>query len=233
MTRIPLSRRGKVAPEPAAALAPSSSAAEFQAECEALSAAVTENLGAVSRGGVTSPARKPAADAFSPGPAPRAPVRSHSTSVHYLEDMEFVPAYSTIMRDAGVDLKDHSGTEQVTVPRQLWDFVLRCMLDRVEFDEQQYLKCNPDVAAAVKDKQVPSGREHFIKVGYFEGRSGGVPVDEAWYLARNPDVVTAMRAGKIASGAEQYRLAGASEWRAPNPQLEGAVAMWKSVLDSD
>jgi hypothetical protein len=116
------------------------------------------------------------------------------------------------------------------VPRKLLDFLFRCLLANVDFDEQQYRKCNPDVAEAIKRKKALSGREHFIKSGYFEGRTGGVPVHETWYLARNPDVAAAKKAGKIASGELQYRMAGAHEWREPNPQSVGAVRMWRDVL---
>jgi len=39
-----------------------------------------------------------------------------------------------------------------------------------EFNENLYLKINPDVAAAVRSKQFASGHEHYEKVGRIEGR---------------------------------------------------------------
>jgi hypothetical protein len=145
--------------------------------------------------------------------------------------MNFVPPYSCINRGFGADSPSLEEAEKVTVSRQLLEFLLRCVLVHVEFDEEQYQTCNPDVAAAIRWSTIKSGREHFVTAGYFEGRSGGVCVDEAWYLVRNPDVAAARAAGKFESAAAQYRLTGASEWRAPNPRLEEDVDRWKSILD--
>jgi hypothetical protein len=227
VTRTPLKRRAKASPETAAPMTPIPSDEEFRAECEALSNAVAENLHAVPPPSPKTPARKAVTDTDEVLPGSGVVLADPKTT-HYPGEMEFVPAYSFIMKHAGAG--PNGGNDEVTVSRQLLEFLLRCVLDHMEFDEQQYQKCNPDVAAAVKQKKMHSGREHFIKTGYFEGRSGGVRVDEAWYLARNPDVAAAKKAGKFESGAAQYRLAGASEWRVPNPQSEDAIRMWKNVL---
>jgi hypothetical protein len=114
---------------------------------------------------------------------------------------------------------DPNGSDDVIVPRKLLRFVIRCLLDHTEFDEQQYRKSNPDVAEAIRRREFASGRDHFLSVGYFEGRMGATPVQETWYLARNPDVAAAKRAEELESGELQYRLAGAQEWRAPQPSL--------------
>ena len=42
-----------------------------------------------------------------------------------------------------------------------------------EFDEESYLHFNPDVAAAVFAGGVASAREHWIKYGRAEDRTGG------------------------------------------------------------
>jgi hypothetical protein len=230
MTKTPLKRAAKVSPKPAASVPPAPTTEAFQAECDALAAAVAENLQAVLPPNANTPAHKAGTDAISSGSdAARAdPAERHP--IQYPGEMEFVPAYSFIMKHAGADPTGRNGTDEVTVSRQLLEFLLCCVLDHVDFDEQQYQQANPDVAAAIKQKKMHSGREHFIKTGYFEGRSGGVRVDEAWYLARNPDVAAAKKTGKFVSGAAQYRLAGASEWRVPNPQSEDAIRMWKHVL---
>jgi hypothetical protein len=139
----------------------------------------------------------------------------------------FVPPWNAIIR-AGSEA-DAAGAD-VFVPQKLLRFLLRCLLDQADFDEQQYRTCNPDVAEAIKQKMFVSGRDHFIRTGYFEGRSGGTPVQETWYLARNPDVAAAKQSGKIATGEAQYRLAGAHEWREPNPESVRWIAAWKEVL---
>jgi hypothetical protein len=228
MSLTPVKSRAKASPAKAPPMPPVPTNEEFQAECDALAAAVAENLEPVLR---SKPfAGNAETGAVLAGSDPGEAGSAEPKPIHYPGEMEFVPAYGLILKHAGVDLQAGNGTDEVTVSRQLLEFLLRCVLDHMEFDEQQYQKCNPDVAAAIKQKKMHSGREHFIKTGYFEGRSGGVRVDEAWYLARNPDVAAAKKAGKFESGAAQYRLSGASEWRTPNPQSEDAIRMWKDTL---
>jgi len=43
-------------------------------------------------------------------------------------------------------------------------------VDFSEFDEESYLKANPDVAQAVQSGSLPSGWEHFLRYGRDEGR---------------------------------------------------------------
>jgi hypothetical protein len=139
----------------------------------------------------------------------------------------FLPPWESI---ASHIAEDGNGGDTVLVPRRLLRFMIRCLLDHTEFDEMQYRKCNPDVAEAVRNKDFVSGRDHFLSVGYFEGRMGAAPVQETWYLARNPDVAAAKQAGEVESGEQQYREAGAREWRAPNPLAVKWLAVWEDVL---
>ncbi len=88
--------------------------------------------------------------------------------------------------------------------------------DPLSFDEEFYLESNPDVAAAVANGSLPSGREHFELFGESEGRNPNSDFDEAFYLASNPDVAAAVEAGHISSGFEHYRQFGAEEQRLPS-----------------
>ena len=143
----------------------------------------------------------------------------------------FVPPYNLILKHLGPGRSDGGPNDDLTVPRKFLDSMLRCLLEHADFDEQQYLKCNPDVAIAIRRNDMRSAQEHYIQVGYFEGRAGGTPVQEEWYLARNPDVAAAKRARKVESAEMQYRIAGAIEWRQPNPKSANDVDAWKSVLE--
>ena len=58
-------------------------------------------------------------------------------------------------------------TDEVIVAQQLVHFLIRCLLEHIEFDERQYQKCNPDVADTIRQKKVQSGREHFVSRGKF------------------------------------------------------------------
>lgn len=142
----------------------------------------------------------------------------------------FVPPYSLIMQHLVTNPESETSADEVAVPRKLLDFMLRCLLDHTDFDEEQYRECNPDVSDAIRERAIASGREHFLNVGYFEGRTGSTSVLETWYLARNPDVAAAKQAGKVASGQVQYRMSGAQEWREPNPESVNWIRAWKDAL---
>lgn len=150
----------------------------------------------------------------------------------------FVPPWALIMKRVGDGpapgtAGGPAGQDDVVLPRGLLQFLLRCLLEHTDFDERQYRECNPDVAEAVNQRIFASGRDHFISIGYFEGRMGGTSVHEVWYLARNPDVAAAKQSGAVESGEMQYRMAGVREWREPNPEAVKWIAAWKEVLEHD
>lgn len=142
----------------------------------------------------------------------------------------FVPPYQLIEPHIKAVPSARGRTEQVTIPTELFRFLLRCALAGCEFDEAQYRRCNPDVADAVEQRSVASGREHFLGKGYFERRVGAVPVHEAWYLSHNPDVAEAKRTRMEESGEAHYRRIGICEWREPDPGCASAVRAWKQML---
>jgi hypothetical protein len=142
----------------------------------------------------------------------------------------FIPPYQLIANYLGTDPRDRGTSKKILVPREFLDILLQFMLKCVDFDEAGYLACNPDVATAVKNREFSSGRQHFTKLGYFEGRTGGIPVQEDWYLARNPDVAAAKTAHQVESGKMQYRTTGMNEWRPPSSKSVADVEMWKKLL---
>jgi hypothetical protein len=167
-------------------------------------------------------------ESSNPGEKPAAGGNAMDRPLHdNAEATAFVPPWDLISAHV-VDYEN--GGDDVVVSRKLLRFLIRGLLDQAEFDEQQYRKANPDVAEAIRHRDFANGRDHFLNVGYFEGRMGATPVQETWYLARNPDVAAAKQSGELESGELQYRLAGAKEWREPNPQSAKWVAAWKEVL---
>jgi|ERR1700688_1475507 len=86
----------------------------------------------------------------------------------------------------------------------------------LEWNEELYLKINPDVAAAIARGEFRSGREHYQLAGRFEHRQGvSIPDDwdEVGYLKANPDVAGAVKAGTFISGYHHYLVAGQKEGR--------------------
>jgi len=87
------------------------------------------------------------------------------------------------------------------------------------FDEENYLKANADIQAAVEGKIVESGWEHFIQYGIEEVRKGervlyaNVPLmSEEEYISNNEDIEIALKDGIILSAFEHFLLSGAKEY---------------------
>jgi hypothetical protein len=94
--------------------------------------------------------------------------------------------------------------------------IVKLLLRGVAFDEKWYLSTYTDVAEAVKAGAYKSGRQHFIEVGYFEGRRPcDFEVDEKWYLENNPDVVDGINKGDIKSARRHFNEHGYEEGRFP------------------
>jgi hypothetical protein len=100
-----------------------------------------------------------------------------------------------------------------------------------DFNEAGYMKMNPDVEDAIKNKSVDSAILHYIGYGYLEGRVGATPdVDERWYLKTYPDVAAAVKSGKVKSATEHFNMIGAAEGRSPNSQYLAEAFQWKQAL---
>ncbi|MFC4168822.1 beta strand repeat-containing protein [Teichococcus aestuarii] len=106
------------------------------------------------------------------------------------------------------------------------------------FDEQYYLRTNPDVLLAITSGHFNSAYEHFQQFGQFEMRAPNVMFDAASYLLNNPDVLAAVSQGLIPSawyhfvnfGVKEGRSGGSFEgqfseeaYLAANPDVAAAV----------
>jgi hypothetical protein len=124
--------------------------------------------------------------------------------------------YSNLQKLVQQTRKPDGGTE-VKLPKDVFDRLLRAALAGSHFDEEWYLKTNPDVAAAVRSRKIGSGREHYISTGYYEGRLPyEIDVDEEYYFGRNDDVKRAARAKKVKSAKEHWYSNGIKEGRDPS-----------------
>jgi len=145
--------------------------------------------------------------------------------------MMYVPPFDALLRGLGTSKENLEATTDITVPVGLLKLLLQLAVAYSEFDEEEYLRANPDVQQAVVRGDVESGQMHYIGYGYFEGRRGGtIKMDERRYLRDNPDVAAAIREGKISSGEDHFYMIGAGEGRSPNPDQSGDAAEWRQAL---
>jgi hypothetical protein len=144
----------------------------------------------------------------------------------------FLPRYQIISEFLRPALDQPTQEDMVVLPRDLFHYMLYLLLSTVSFDEEDYLRRNPDVAIAVNAGSIPDARSHFLTKGYYEGRVGGCPaVDEAWYLQANPDVAAAIHDGHVASAHDHFAIEGADGWRCPSREAFAPLAAWRALID--
>ncbi|WFU39442.1 hypothetical protein QA640_34550 [Bradyrhizobium sp. CB82] len=143
----------------------------------------------------------------------------------------FVPSAESLMSALSANKSVLDGNGQVKIPARLLKLLLQVALAAADFDEESYLRENPDVAKAILRGEVESAHLHYIGFGYFEGRRGAGPVVDAdWYLSKYPDVAAAVREGRIKSAEAHFHAIGGGEGRSPALEYESDAAQWKSAI---
>jgi hypothetical protein len=143
----------------------------------------------------------------------------------------YVPQFDSVLRSIGIDRASFERSAKIAVPKEVFKLLVQVALANSDFNEEGYLKANPDIADAVRKGTVDDTRMHYIGFGYFEGRSGGTPpVDERWYLSTYSDVAQAVKLGKVASASEHYDVIGGSEGRSPSAEYVPVAEQWKKAL---
>jgi hypothetical protein len=143
----------------------------------------------------------------------------------------YVPPFDSLLRSLQTNRSAVETASEVTIPVALLRLLLQLALAHSDFDEERYLRANPDVRDAVQRGEIESGRVHYIGFGYFEGRSGGMTeIDEHWYLRKYPDVAAAVQNGQVESAVAHFNSIGAGEGRSPSADQEDAAMQWKKGL---
>jgi hypothetical protein len=111
------------------------------------------------------------------------------------------------------------GAEQIQIPRGLFrDLLIIALQTKGDFDEEYYLKTNPDVRRAIDRKQIINATEHYYQTGYFENRlPKKILIDNDFYLKMNSDVSAAINAGTVKAAQDHFETAGFREGRLPFP----------------
>ena len=120
----------------------------------------------------------------------------------------------------------------MTLPVRAFKLLFEAVVASEDFDEDLYLRENPDVLRAVRANEIESGFHHFMKFGYFEGRKAGLAVDERWYANKYPDIGSGLKQGKIELATSHFYNAGAAEGRSPRAEFEDDAEQWKYAFQA-
>src|ERR1051325_11790121 len=117
----------------------------------------------------------------------------------------YMPTLDVILTELKLSREQIADGKAVTIPANLFRFLLQVVLLDSEFNESGYLAVNPDIRQAVATGMIEDPRLHYVWTGYFEGGHGATPeVDEEWYLRTYPDVAAAVEAGAGPPGAAYF-----------------------------
>lgn len=134
----------------------------------------------------------------------------------------------TVLENSVQRAPDGNGEMTVTMKAHQFDLLIELLYRNSGFDEAAYLRAYPDIAAAVKNRQIDSGLSHYLTTGWHEQRRSVMPqVDQNWYARKYPDVALAIRSGKMPSAQAHFELAGHREGRAPNAAVNAFLEKWR------
>jgi hypothetical protein len=146
----------------------------------------------------------------------------------------YIPPFNAFLQNLNLSAEEFASADQITVPADLFKFMLQLLAAGGSFNEAGYLRNNPDVAEAVKSGQIRTARLHYVGFGFIEGRSGATPeVDEAWYRETYPDIDHAIQSGHVQSADEHFSQTGAAEGRSPNAKTVQDAQQWKIAFGRD
>jgi hypothetical protein len=127
--------------------------------------------------------------------------------------------------------------QEKLLPNAVQERVLRILIGSAilnsgaHFDEEMYLRNNPDVASAIRRGEWKDGLSHFALQGYFEGRrDASQRFSEKWYLEQNRDVADAINRGEWSSAENHYLSVGMYELRAPSQNALQDLDRWRAAL---
>ena len=142
----------------------------------------------------------------------------------------YIPPYKQLLESVKNKASAANSEDVVSIPIDVLKFIMQAALASCEFDENNYLRENPDVANGPVRDGTLTAKQHYVGYGYFEGRKGGMPVvDERWYEATYKDVAGAIKKGAAKSATDHFEDAGAIEGRAPSKRHLEIADAWKRL----
>jgi len=90
--------------------------------------------------------------------------------------------FAAVLAAVGGNLEEGNFPE--TINWKDFAHVLGQFAKLIPFDQDWYLECYPDVAAAVASGEMDSAHAHFLEHGFFEGRSPGAPETHTFTITR-------------------------------------------------
>lgn len=151
-----------------------------------------------------------------------------------MQNPEYLPHIDLLLQALRINRERLNSKSKIAIDAKLLRGLIQAAVARMPFSEEFYLNAYPDIAEAHAGGTISDPHQHFVEVGFLEGRFGAPPpVDETYYTSLYKDVAQAITRGDIQSGQEHYLRQGAAEGRVPNRQIKPEVDFWISILRDD
>lgn len=142
----------------------------------------------------------------------------------------YQPEFADLCHALKIDNSSLVKETNITVNANALKEIIKELVKTFEFDEKYYVQNYPDIKQALQDKLLNSAKEHYIRAGYFEGRTlEKESFDEDWYLDHYKDVSKAIKNGVFTSAYDHYEQTGRKERRSPNEEIHRGRSFWRNL----
>lgn len=146
----------------------------------------------------------------------------------------WIPSIGVLCRMLGISRPRLECKGKVAIEIDLLRLILEEVAKNLLFEQDFYLMTYPDVYDLYRDGRIEDLHQHFIKIGFYEGRLPADPhVDEVFYRTEYPDIEIAATSGDLPLIAQHYVEFGAEEGRCPNAKIKARMRRWRSALEDD
>ena len=142
-----------------------------------------------------------------------------------------VPPYEFLLRQIGQERGQIDEMDSVQIPLKLLKLLLQSAVAAEKFDGDLYLEAYLDIKSAIDNKYFDSAAQHYLAVGYFEGRRNPTATfDEQWYINNYQNIFEEISENSLASALDHYLTIGMQDGYAPNQKCYEEMKLWKQVL---
>ncbi len=143
----------------------------------------------------------------------------------------YVPPYEYLLRQIGQERGRIDEADSVQIPLKFFKLLIQNAIAAEHFDEDLYLRTYLDVNTAIEDKGFDSAAQHYLAVGYFEGRRNPTATfDEQWYINNYSNIFEEITENSLAGALDHYLTIGMQDGYAPNQKCFEEMKLWKQVL---
>ena len=145
----------------------------------------------------------------------------------------YFPPVALLCDALGITTDEIYTSKTATVDVAALRKLVEVALGNVSIDPTVYASQNPDLERSIGYDGIKLN-EHFVKVGYFEGRAfPWARFDSAFYLKAYADIAAAFRSKSLGDPFKHFQDRGVYEARLPNAACQDEVDSWWAIINQN